>query len=80
MEDTTIGKNKTQNYFLFFVAANENRHKLSLSKLIAKKYKWIAKTKFNCKTYKKFGIFILQIALEKIETAANHLVLKQVPE
>ena len=56
----TIGKNKTQNYFLFFFAANENGHKLSLGKLIARKYKWIAKTKFNGKTYKKFEIFIVE--------------------
>ena len=62
----TIGKNKTQNYFLFFFAANENAHKLSLGKLIARKYKWIAKTKFNGKTYKEFGIFIVEdCALKK---------------
>ena len=78
----TIGKNKTQNYFLFFFAANENGHKLSLGKLIARKYKWIAKTKFNGKTYKEFGIFIVEDSAlkKKIETAANHLVMKQVPE
>ena len=45
---------------IIYFVANENGHKLSLGKLIARKYKWIAKTKFNRKTYKKFGIFIVE--------------------
>ena len=59
--------------------ANGNGYKLSLGKLKAGKYKWYAETKFNGKTYKKSGVFIVEdIELEKIETAANHGVLKQV--
>ncbi len=58
---------------------NGNGYKLSLGKLKAGKYKWSAETKFNGKSYKKSGIFIVEdIELEKIETAANHGVLKQV--
>jgi hypothetical protein len=60
---------------------NGNSYKLSLGKLKAGKYKWSAETKFNGKSYKKSGIFIVEdIELEKIETAANHGVLKQVAE
>jgi hypothetical protein len=59
--------------------ANGNGYKLSLGKLKAGKYKWYAETKFNGKSYKKSGVFIVEdIELEKIETAANHGVLKQV--
>jgi hypothetical protein len=58
---------------------NGNGYKLSLGKLKAGKYKWYAETKFNGRTYKKSGVFIVEdIELEKIETAANHGVLKQV--
>jgi hypothetical protein len=58
---------------------NVNGYKLSLGKLKAGKYKWYAETKFNGKSYKKSGVFIVEdIELEKIETAANHGVLKQV--
>ena len=58
---------------------NGSGYKLSLGKLKAGKYKWFAEAKFNGKTYKKSGVFIVEdIELEKIETAANHGVLKQV--
>jgi hypothetical protein len=53
-------------------------YKLSLGKLKAGKYKWEADTKFNGKTYRKSGAFIVEdIEIEKIETAANHGVMKQ---
>ena len=58
---------------------NGSGYKLSLGKLKAGKYKWSAETIFNGKSYKKSGVFIVEdIELEKIETAANHGVLKQV--
>ncbi|MBM3186931.1 MAG: hypothetical protein FJZ67_11585, partial [Bacteroidetes bacterium] len=54
-------------------------YKLSMGKLKAGKYKWAAETKFNGKSYRKSGVFIVEdIELEKVETAANHGVLKQV--
>jgi hypothetical protein len=54
-------------------------YKLSLGKLKAGKYRWLAETKFNGKTHQKSGVFIVEdIELEKIETAANHGVMKQV--
>lgn len=60
-------------------AVNGTGYKLSLGKLNAGKYKWEAETKFNGKTYRKSGVFIVEdIEIEKIETAANHGVLKQV--
>jgi hypothetical protein len=53
-------------------------YKLSLGKLKAGKYKWEAETKFNGKNYRKSGAFIVEdIEIERIETAANHGVMKQ---
>jgi hypothetical protein len=58
---------------------NGTAYKLSLGKLKAGKYKWEARTKFNGKTYRKSGVFIVEdIELEKIESVANHGVMKQV--
>lgn len=58
---------------------NGSAYKLSLGKLKAGKYKWQASTKFNGKTYRKSGVFIVEdIEIEKIETVANHGVMKQV--
>jgi hypothetical protein len=53
-------------------------YKVSLGKLKAGKYRWEAETKFNGKKYRKSGVFIVEdIEIEKIETAANHGVMKQ---
>jgi hypothetical protein len=58
---------------------NGTAYKLSLGKLKAGKYIWEARTKFNGKTYRKSGVFIVEdIELEKIESVANHGVMKQV--
>jgi hypothetical protein len=60
---------------------NGSGYKLSLGKMKAGKYKWDAETKFNGKTYRKSGVFIVEdIEIEKIETAANHGVMKQLSQ
>lgn len=57
---------------------NGNSYKLSLGKLKGGKYTWTASTKFNGKTHRKTGSFIVEdIELEKLETSANHGVMKQ---
>lgn len=57
---------------------NGSGYKLSLGKMKPGKYKWLAETKFNGKSYKKSGSFIVEdIEIEKLETFANHGVMKQ---
>lgn len=53
-------------------------YKLSLGKLKAGKYSWIAKTSFNGKKYEKSGVFVVtDISLENLESSANHNLLNQ---
>jgi hypothetical protein len=57
---------------------NGTSYKLSLGKMKGGKYKWSAMTKFNGKTFRKSGIFIVEdIELERLETFANHGLMKQ---
>ena len=57
---------------------NGNGYKLSLGKMKGGKYKWTAYTKFNGKSYRKSGVFVVEeIELEKLETSANHGVMLQ---
>jgi hypothetical protein len=57
---------------------NGTGYKLSLGKMKAGKYKWSATTKFNGKSYRKSGVFVVEdIEIEKLETFANHGVMKQ---
>jgi hypothetical protein len=56
-----------------------NMYKLSMGKMKPGKYNWVATTSFNGKKYKKSGVFVVEdIALEKIDTYANHGLLKQI--
>jgi hypothetical protein len=42
------------------------------------KYSWTASTTFNGKTHKKTGVFVVEdIAIESLDTYANHSVLNQ---
>ncbi len=57
---------------------NGSGYKLSLGKLKAGKYNWSATAKFNGKSYRKSGVFVVEdIEIEKLETFANHGVMKQ---
>ena len=57
---------------------NGNGYKLSLGKMKGGKYNWTAFTKFNGKSYRKSGVFVVEeIELEKLETSANHGVMLQ---
>jgi hypothetical protein len=57
---------------------NDNGYKLSLGKMKGGKYNWTAFTKFNGKSYRKSGVFVVEeIELEKLETSANHGVMLQ---
>lgn len=55
-----------------------NFYKLSLGKLNPGKYNWTASTSFNGKSHSKSGVFVVEdIALENLDTYANHSVLNQ---
>ena len=53
-------------------------YQLDFGKLSAGKYSWEAQCVFNGKKYTKSGVFLVEnIDLEKLETTANHDVMKQ---
>jgi len=53
-------------------------YKLSLGKLNPGKYQWYASTSYNGKTHSKSGAFVVEdIALENMDTYANHSLLNQ---
>ncbi len=53
-------------------------YKLSLGKLKAGKYSWVAKTSFDGKKYDKSGVFVVtDISIENLESSANHNLLNQ---
>lgn len=54
-------------------------YKLSLGKLNPGKYNWLASTSFNGKSHRKSGVFVVEdIALENLDTYANHGLLNQI--
>lgn len=59
-------------------AKGKQDYKISLGKLKAGKYDWIAKTSFAGKNYEKSGVFVVtDISLENMESSANHNLLNQ---
>lgn len=53
-------------------------YKISLGKLKPGKYNWVASTKYNGKFSRKTGVFVVEdIALESLDTYANHNLLNQ---
>lgn len=59
-------------------AVSGNFYKLSLGRLNPGKYDWIASTSFNGKSYKKYGVFVVEdISVENLDTYANHSLLNQ---
>lgn len=60
-------------------AVNGNFYTLPLGTLNPGKYTWVASTSFNGKKHSKKGIFVVEdIAIEALETTANHGVLQQI--
>ncbi|MES2589545.1 MAG: hypothetical protein V4622_11250 [Bacteroidota bacterium] len=60
---------------------NGNMYLLPLGKLKAGAYKWQAFTSYSGKKYSKAGNFIVEdIAIEKLDTKANHTLLRQISE
>jgi hypothetical protein len=60
---------------------NGNLYLLPLGKLKAGTYKWNAFTNHAGKKYSKSGIFVVEnIEIEKLDTRANHDLLKQISE
>jgi hypothetical protein len=60
-------------------AVSGDLYKLSLGKLNPGKYNWVASSTFNGKTYTKSGVFVVEdIAIENLDTYANHNVLGQI--
>jgi hypothetical protein len=56
-----------------------NYYLLPLGKLKAGTYKWIASTNFAGKKYNKSGNFVVEnIEIEKLDTKANHELLRQI--
>ena len=54
-------------------------YKLALGKLEPGKYNWTAYTSYNGKKHSKAGVFVVEdIALESIDTYADHAVMRQV--
>lgn len=55
-----------------------NFYKTSLGKLNPGKYSWTASTSYNGKSHKKTGVFVVEdIAIESLDTYANHSILNQ---
>jgi hypothetical protein len=55
-----------------------NMYKLSLGKMKPGKYNWVATTKYNGKSYRKTGVFVVEdIAIESLDTYANHSIMNQ---
>lgn len=60
-------------------AVNGDMYKLVLGKLEPGKYNWTAFTSYNGKNHSKSGVFVVEdIALESIDTYADHSVMRQV--
>lgn len=60
-------------------AVNGNFYTLPLGTLNPGKYTWTASTSYNGKKHSKKGIFVVEdIAIEALETTANHGVLQQI--
>jgi hypothetical protein len=59
--------------------ASNTSYLLQLGKLSSGTYSWTAFTTFNGKKYSKSGNFVVEdIAIEKLDTKANHDVLMQI--
>jgi hypothetical protein len=59
--------------------ANDNYYLLPLGKLKAGTYTWSANTEYSGKKYTKTGSFVVEnIDIEKLETRANHSLLRQI--
>jgi hypothetical protein len=72
----TDDKNQKSN-FQFAVAGDF--YKLSLGKMNPGKYYWTASATYNGKTTRKTGVFIVEdIAIESLDTYANHALLNQI--
>lgn len=62
-------------------AVNGNMYFLPLGKLKAGTYSWIASTSFDGKKHMKSGNFVVEnIEIEKLDTKANHALLKQISD
>ncbi len=60
-------------------AVNGDMYKLALGKLEPGKYNWTAYTNYNGKKHGKSGVFVVEdIALESIDTYAEHGVMRQI--
>lgn len=60
-------------------AVSGNFYTLPLGTLNPGKYSWVASTSYNGKKHSKKGIFVVEdIAIESLETTANHGVLQQI--
>ncbi len=72
----TDDKNQKSN-FQFAVAGDF--YKLSLGKMNPGKYNWTASATYNGKTTRKSGVFVVEdIAIESLDTYANHSLLNQI--
>ena len=72
----TDDKNQKSN-FQFGVAGDF--YKLSLGKMNPGKYNWTASATYNGKTTRKSGVFVVEdIAIESLDTYANHSLLNQI--
>jgi hypothetical protein len=54
-------------------------YKLTLGKLNPGKYNWTASVKYNGKSHRKTGVFVVEdIAIENLDTYANHNLMNQI--
>jgi len=74
----TLTNDKGKRSNLQFAVAGD-MYKLTLGKLTPGKYSWTAHTNYNGKKHSKSGVFIVEdIAMESINTWADHTVMRQV--
>lgn len=66
---------------IFEFGVNGKLYLLPLGKLKAGTYSWTANTSFDGKKYSKKGNFVVEnIEIEKLDTKANHTLLRQISE
>ena len=76
---TLIDSKKSKSDLEFSIYGDAYR--LNMGTLSPGKYSWNAETKFDNKTYKKSGVFVVQdISLENRDTYANHSLLIELSE
>jgi len=74
---TLTGDKNQKSNFQFAVAGDF--YKLSLGKMNPGKYNWTASATYNGKTTRKTGVFVVEdIAIESLDTYANHALLNQI--